>query len=372
MQDTVLNVADLLGLLNQTLEYAYPSVIIEGEVASFKVSKGKYVFFDLKDSEAMVNCFMMAYQLRMPLEDGMKVQVIAQPRITAWGKFSLTIREIRPVGEGSLKRSFELLKQKLQQEGLFDDHRKRRLPEIPERVGVVASIESAGYADFIKIIGERWGGLQLEVADVQVQGLQAPKQLIAALQHFNEQAEPVEVVVIIRGGGSAEDLAVFNDEPLVRAVAASRIPTLVGVGHETDVSLCDFVADIRAATPSNAAQILVPDRLALLQTLEVKKHQLTLRLDKRLHLLRQQVDATTDKLLHKVQQQIVQQQRRVHYAKQVLRQLNPKTVLQRGYSLVRHEQKVITDASSVKVGDELQIELSRAILQVGVQDVHKK
>ena len=231
-----------------------------GEVASFKVNQGKWVFFDIKDASGSVGCFMSLFQLRVPIEDGMKVVIRATPKLTAWGKFSVTVQSIRPSGEGSLKKSFELLKAKLDKEGLFSPDRKRQLPEIPEHVAVISSTSAAGYADFMKILDDRWGGLKVDVAHVQVQGESAPEQMIRAITYFNQCEILPEVLVIIRGGGSADDLSAFNDEPLVRAIAASRIPTLVGVGHEVDVSLADMVADVRAATPSNAAQLLVPDR----------------------------------------------------------------------------------------------------------------
>ena len=151
MEKLQLSVSDFIALTNQTLEYAYPTVVIEGEVASFKINQGKYVFFDLKDSEASVGCFMMAFQLRMPVEDGMKVTIKASPQLTRVGKFSLTVRSIRPSGEGALKKSFELLRAKLAAEGLFASERKRLLPSAPQRIAVVSSTQAAGYADFIKI-----------------------------------------------------------------------------------------------------------------------------------------------------------------------------------------------------------------------------
>lgn len=371
MQDVILSVSDCLAFINQTLEYAYPSVVIEGEVASFKQSRDKYIFFDIKDEQAALSCFMMAYQLRVPLEDGMRVQVVARPGLTAWGKFSLTVREVRPVGQGSIKRSFELLKAKLQAEGLFDASRKRPLPSLPQRVGVVASVESAGYGDFIKIVGERWGGLELEVANVQVQGAGASAQVARALQHFNEQAEPVEVVVIIRGGGSADDLAIFNEEPLVRAVAASRIPTLVGVGHEVDVSLCDLAADVRAATPSNAAQLLVPDRRELVAVLQHGRQRLLQQLERRQSLVRQQVESASDRLIGRMQHRLNEQQRHLVYAQKLLANLNPTAVLQRGYALVRLHGKVLGN-QDLQLGDTLLIETKQAIIQAGVEDVRKK
>lgn len=252
---------EFIATVNQTLEYAYESILLEGEVASFKVNQGKWVFFDLKDDTSSVGCFMTLYQLRMPLEDGMKVIVRGVPKITKWGKFSFTVQAVQPVGEGNLKKSFELLKKKLTAEGLFDPAKKRPLPQNLTKIGVISSTQAAGYADFVKIINARWGGLKITTAHTQVQGLDAPDQIIRALKYFNEHGD-VEVIAILRGGGSADDLAAFNDENLVRAIAASKIPVITGIGHEVDESLADLAADVRASTPSNAAELLSRDRRA--------------------------------------------------------------------------------------------------------------
>lgn len=374
MIEPILSVSDCIALINQTLEYAYPSVVVEGEVASFKVSKDKYVFFDLKDETGVLGCFMMVYQLRTVIEDGMKVRVQAQPRLTDWGKFSLIIRDIQLVGEGSIKRSNELLRAKLQAEGLFDPGRKRLLPVMPECVGVIASIESAGYADFLKVLGGRWGGVTVVAADVQVQGSGAGQQIIAALEHFNASPESVEVVLLIRGGGSAEDLAVFNEEPLVRAIAASRIVTLVGVGHETDTSLCDLAADVRAATPSNAAQLLVPERQAFAEGLAHKERRMKASFELRLKHQNDLVRGATEALLRRIDHLLKTQQQRVDYTMRLLRQLNPKAPLKHGYALVRQRNNRLIpgDARGIHLGSEITIELESAILDAGVVNVRKK
>lgn len=375
MEKTVLSVSDALALVNQTLEYAFPVLVIEGEVSSFKTNQNKYVFFDVKDENASLGCFMTIWQLRMPVEDGMKVRVVAQPKLTQWGKFSLTVREILPVGEGSLKRSFEMLKAKLEKEGLFDPVRKRTLPQLPHKIGLIASVESAGYVDFLTILSARWGGMEIDVAHVQVQGASAPGQIIRAIEHFNGMSEPPEVLVIVRGGGSAEDLAVFNDEPLTRAVAASRVPTLVGIGHEVDTSLVDLVADRRAATPSNAAQLLVPDRRELLGELGQKGEQLTDRLTDRITLIRDEVNDFPTRSIERITYQTELLRRSLTQQKRLLEQLSPKAVMQRGYALIRSEKGELirgVNADKVKKGDLLQIETDRAILKVGVDDVRHK
>lgn len=370
--ELALSVSECVAFINQTLEYAYPSVTVVGEVASFKINQGKFVFFDVKDNQASLSCFMMAWQLRQPLEDGMKVEVVAQPKLTPWGKFSLTVRAVRPVGEGSLKRAFEMLKNKLNAEGLFDPARKRSLPKMPHHVGVISSTQAAGYTDFIKIVNDRWGGMRLEVAHVQVQGASAPLQIAKALAHFNEMAEPPEVIVIIRGGGSADDLAAFNDEPLVRAIAASRVPTLVGVGHEEDISLVDMVADVRAATPSNAAQLLVPDKQEI-----IERHNLLLRRALR-HIVRRYeqqqalVKETHKQMLRAVCQRVKLLRDHYTYLTRMLIQMNPQQVLRRGYSLVRAETGAISRGEKLQIGDTISIEFEKVIVSAGVKNVRKK
>ncbi|HEX4662292.1 MAG TPA: exodeoxyribonuclease VII large subunit [Candidatus Saccharimonadales bacterium] len=375
MEKTVLSVSDALALVNQTLDYAFPVLVIEGEVSSFKVNQGKYVFFDVKDAGASLGCFMTVWQLRMPIEDGMKVRVVATPKLTQWGKFSLTVREVLPVGEGNLKHSFEMLKAKLEKEGLFDPARKRPLPHLPQRIGVIASVESAGYVDFLTILSARWGGIEIDVAHVQVQGAGAPEQIIRAIEYFNGVSQPPEILVIVRGGGSADDLAVFNDEPLTRAVAASRVPTLVGIGHEVDVSLVDLVADRRAATPSNAAELLVPDRRELLATLGQSSQRLGDKLTQRLEATRQLLETFPTRTSERLQGRIDMLRRTTVQHQRLLEQLSPTAVLQRGYALIRSADSVLLRGGAIDtitVGDQLQIETQRAILKVGVQDVRKK
>lgn len=363
MDSPTFGVSDFLASINQTLEYAYPVVAVVGEVASFKVNQGKYVFFDLKDESGSVGCFMTVWQLRTPIEDGMKIVVSANPKLTPWGKFSLTVQSLRPVGEGALKKSFELLKQKLEGEGLFDSARKRTLPSMPRRVAVISSTQAAGYADFIKILDERWGGLDVEVAHTQVQGDGAADQMIRALRYFNEQAELADVLVLIRGGGSADDLAVYNDEQLVREIAASRIPTLVGVGHEVDVSLADMAADVRAATPSNAAQLLVPDRREVVAgswSMVRQMASLSERaIDRYIADGRQRLSAALDVMQRHVQERLGA----LRHMRATLRAYDPGAVLARGYALLRGQ---------VRPGSEVSIETATKLIQAEVIHVNEK
>ena len=335
----VYSVSDFQAVCNQILETAFSGVVVEGEVASFKINQGKFVFFDLKDDQSSVGCFMMKFALRFPLEDGMKVRVRAVPKLTNWGKFSLTVQAVMPVGEGDLKKSFELLKKKLSAEGLFAPEKKRPLPENIVKIGVISSTQAAGYADFCKILNERWGGLELLVAHTQVQGMVAADQIIKALNYFNERGE-VQVIAVIRGGGSADDLAAFNDEALVRAIAASKIPVITGIGHEVDESLCDLAADVVASTPSNAAQMLSRDRKEVLASIYGDINRINnlfnTEVDKRISEVRDDIVRVGQDIVVKIttiENEILAQKR-------ILTQLNPENVLERGYALVRGDIKV--------------------------------
>lgn len=329
------SVSQFLASINQTLEYAYPTVSIEGEVASFKINQSKYVFFDLKDESGTVGCFMTVWQMRTPIEDGMKIVATVNPKVTPWGKFSLTVQSYRPSGEGSLKKSFDLLKAKLDKEGLFSPERKRSLPRIPQKIGVISSTGAAGYADFIKILNERWGGLEVSVAHTQVQGDAAPDQMIRALRYFNTEDKLADVLVMIRGGGSLDDLSAYNDERLVREIAGSRVPVLVGVGHEVDITLADLAADRRAATPSSAAQILVPDRQEMIlslrqsvRTMAVKTEQ---SIDQSVQEIRRALEAAADQAVRAVDSLLDSHRSNT----EKLRAYDPVAVMRRGYSIVR-------------------------------------
>jgi len=363
MDDVLLSVSDFVALTNQTLEYAYPVVSIVGEVAEYRISQGKWVSFKIKDAGAVVNCFAGIYQMRVPLTDGMKVVVTANPKLNPKGYFNLNVRAVKPIGEGSIKKGFELLKAKLEAEGLFAPERKRVLPRVPQSVAVITSTESAAYADFTRILNERWGGLSVEVAHTQVQGDPAPDQIIRAIHYFNGLETVPEVLVIIRGGGSAEDLSTFNDEPLARAIAESRIPTLVGVGHEIDHSLADMVADVRAATPTHAAETLVPDRREIIRSAHTQSNSIG-------HLLVQAIDhysrQTRENLeaaFRRTQERLDDTFERLATLRVAIAQLNPENVLQRGYALLRGD---------VQQGSTIEIETAAQIINAEVKDVRSK
>ena len=335
--EVIYSVSDFIATSNDIFEKSFPSVLIEGEISSFKVNQNKFVFFDLKDEESVLGCFMTVWQLRFPLEDGMKVIAQVKPKLTNWGKFSLTVEKITPKGEGSLKKSLEILKEKLTREGLFDENRKRRIPQDLQKVAVISSTQAAGYADFIKIINERWGGLKIIVAHTQVQGMAASDQIIRAIDFLNSQSELPDVIAIIRGGGSADDLAVFNDEKLVRAVANSRVPIITGIGHEIDQSLCDLAADFAASTPSNVAQILTPNKFDEMRFLRSKILRINDLLLSKIAELKKSNREKNQEIRDRILQNILDQKREIQAKKRILESYNPQNILAKGYALISGE-----------------------------------
>jgi len=367
-QPVELGVSEFVALLNQTLEYAYPNVTIIGELANLRVSKNRWVYFDLKDELSTVKFFGTVYQLPGPLEDGMLLKVKGTPKLHNLYGFSVNVQSIQPAGEGSIRRAADLLKAKLAKEGLFDDSRKRALPYPPQRIGLVTSKQSAAYADFIKIINARWQGVNIELIDVQVQGEPAPAQIAAAIDQFNAQAEPPEVLILIRGGGSAEDLAAFSSEIVTRAVVASRTPTLVAIGHEVDLSLAELAADQRASTPSNAAELLVPDRKGTLEALQAVTGQLEQLGNRQVQMARTGLQQQLTDMEQAIQQVINHRKQMTQATKQLLSALNPEAIMRRGYAIVRSNGKAVRTVNKLAAGGIVDVQLADGGFQATVKE----
>ncbi len=358
LSETIYEVSDFVAVVNQTLDYAYPSVSIRGELANFKISKNKWIYFDLKDDTATIRFFGNVYQLKQPLENGMLLRVHGVPKLHPQYGFSVTIIQIQPEGEGSLRRAADLLRAKLQSEGLFEEKRKRSLAYPPKQLGLIASTESAAYTDFIKVLSARWRGISIECTDVQVQGEPAIEQIVSAIKYFNQKPQLPDVLVLTRGGGSPEDLYAFDTEQVTRAVAASRIPTLVAIGHEKDTTLAELAADKRASTPSNAAELLVPDRKEVINQLEADKSYIVELFKTHIRTHRQKL-LSYDSTLNLQLSMILARSRDqlIAYA-QLLEALNPKAILARGYAIVRLAGKVIIRSKAeINSGDIVSIEL---------------
>ena len=362
--DLSLGVTEFVTLDNQTFDFAYPSLMITGELANLRVSKNKWVYFDLKDNTSSVKFFGTVYMLPGPLEDGMMLKVRGTPRLHNQYGFSVNVQSMQPTGEGTIKRAAELLQAKLHLEGLFDPARKRPLPYPPQRIGLITSGQSAAYADFTKIINARWSGLQITHIDVQVQGEVAPGQIVGAIEQCNALAEPPEVLVLIRGGGSPEDLAAFSSELVTRAVAASRVPTLVAIGHEIDISLAELAADKRASTPSNAAELLVPDRQTVLEQLTTTRQQLGHQAQGLLEHAQVGLRSQAIALQTIVSQKINHERSYVTSGERLLMALNPAAILERGYSVVRQQKRVLRNINDFDSTSSTEITLSNGVITI--------
>ena len=259
-QRRVWTVRDLIGALRTTIEREYADVWVEGEISNFRAADSGHLYFTLKDGDAQLRLVMFRFQarlLRFKPADGMAV--IARGRVTVYetrGELQLSAEYLEPKGAGALQIAFEQLKARLAAEGLFDAARKKPLPALPRTIGVVTSPRGAAIRDILNVLQRRHESIHVLIFPAQVQGVAAAAEVAAGVDYFS-RARNVDVILVARGGGSAEDLAAFNDEALARAIAASRVPVISAIGHETDFTIADFVADLRAPTPSAAAELVV-------------------------------------------------------------------------------------------------------------------
>lgn len=353
----------LVNTINQNFNYNYPLITISGEVANFKINQNKFVFFDIKDNNSTVNCFMMLFAMKMPIQDGMQIIAKVEPKITDWGKFSLTVKEIKPVGEGNIKKSLDIIKDKLAKEGIFDQSRKRLIPRSSNNIAVISSTEAAGYADFIKIINERWGGIKIRVAHTQVQGESASKQIINAVNYFNQVQDLPDLIAIIRGGGSANDLMAFNDELLARTIAGSRVPVITGIGHEIDCTLSDLAADFAGSTPSNVAQIITRDRQDEIIYLNNYINNFSKKIVHILDEKKNEINITINNIHSYIMHNIDNELHNLNNKIRLLDNLNPQKVLSQGYALVR---------GRVEINSIIDIETNSNIIKAEVKDVTTK
>ena len=266
----VYTVSELTLRLKAALEEAFPAVWVEGEISNLRTPGSGHSYFTLKDEGAQLSAVLFrgrGRRVRFDLEDGMQVLVFGGLDVyAARGQYQLVVEMMEPQGLGALQLAFEQLKRKLEAEGLFDEGRKRPLPAFPRVIGVVTSPTGAAIRDILNIIGRRFGDLRILIAPVRVQGDEAPGEIIQALLNLQTVAE-LDVVIVGRGGGSIEDLWAFNDEGVARAIVACCVPVISAVGHETDFTIADFVADLRAPTPSGAAELVVREKLAVVESL---------------------------------------------------------------------------------------------------------
>ncbi|MDD4717557.1 MAG: exodeoxyribonuclease VII large subunit, partial [Eubacteriales bacterium] len=361
------------------------NISVSGEISSLKRYQSGHIYFNLKDNECSVSCVMFRSKAVLSgvlAEDGLKV--IATGRASLYdrdGKFQLYINEIKSDGKGDLYAAFEELKRKLEKEGLFDASKKQKIPYLPRKIGVASSPSGAVIRDIINVLTRRFPGFDLQLIPVKVQGDGAADSIIKALKIFNNRKE-ADVIIIARGGGSMEDLWCFNDERLARAIAASEIPVISAIGHETDFTICDFAADLRAPTPSAAAELAVPNRTDITELLFSSKNSMNLSLTRKLEYskLRLQnilvssiiskpeiiwkerkelISNHTDRITSSVERKLNDFKKRLDLATGALESLNPVKVIRRGYAIVRNNNsgKQMNSIADALVGDKLTIKL---------------
>ena len=394
------SVSSLTAELKATLEAKWTRIYVEAEISGWRLYPSGHAYFTLKDSGAQISAVMFASSLarckvKDALKDGAKVLVYGNVSVYApRGNYQLLVLAAKLVGEGDLMQKYLELKAKLEKEGLFGAARKRKLPFLPRRIGIVTSEAGAVIHDMCTVLTRRFPALEIRLYPCLVQGAEAPRTIIEGIRYFNSNTQTLknsntwipDLLIVARGGGSFEDLFCFNDEALVREVAASTIPTISAVGHETDFTLCDFAADVRAGTPSIAAEIAVPVLSDLTAQLSTLNSQLSTSLRSKEEFFAQRVDQLSDALassltiaqanaerrLARVMPRLApalklhmqRAESRLQKAEAQLKAYSPYGVLERGYSLTTAaDGSVVRDAKGVKKGDRLTTRLANGIVE---------
>lgn len=394
----------LVSEINQLIKNIFDSIpqlgnlCIRGEISNYKLYPSGHHYFTLKDAEGAIRCVMFrgqASRLRFRPENGMKV--LATGRITVFprdGAYQLYCDALAPDGVGDLHVAFEQLKEKLWKEGLFDESHKKPLPEFPREIAVITSSSGAAVHDMIRILRRRYPLAKVKLLPVRVQGAEAPLEIASALRYANRH-RVADVIIVGRGGGSIEDLWAFNDERVARAIYESEIPVISAVGHEPDVTISDFVADVRAATPSHAAEIVVPDCTELLQRLQAQKMQMLRSQSSRLELLRRRLDALAQKrvltdpgaFIQDKQMLLAHLQKDLYHAALAalrtpsnklaslsasLDAMSPLKVLGRGFSLMENSSgEIVRSCADVTTGEQVEVTLTDGKLHCTVDECVK-
>lgn len=370
------------------------AVTVEGEISRLDIKNNRLVFVTIKDNGSALDVFGLSHMIRnaRELSVGMKVHVTGTAGLyKGSGRFRLMASAIQPVGDGALSAAFEQLKKRLEAEGLFDPSHKRPLPQWPKNIGLITALESSAYHDVVKILSARSGGLTIKVLNVNVQGAQALSTLKNALAYCNRHASEFDVIILCRGGGSAEDLAAFNDEELARLVFATKVPLVAAIGHEDNWSLVDYICDVRASTPSNAAELVVRDKQEIAleidnllsywhQKITLRLHELKHRNDQSFLILNsllikpvQSIEALLNRF--ETQSLIIKQVLQTHTNKlmsfaRLLQTLSYENTLKRGFSLTRDSSgNVIKDISQISLQQQVSVKLSTGSFDAQVNNI---
>lgn len=395
MRERIYSVTEITREIRTLLEENLPAVWVEGEISNYLLHSSGHRYFTLKDENAQIKCTLWRSRgdrLQFEPADGMNV--IARGSITVYernGQYQMDVVELIPAGLGKLEFAFQKLKEKLFNEGLFDEEHKKPMPGFPERIGVITSPTGAAIRDIVRIIRHRFPGAKMVLNPVRVQGEGAAEQIAEAIREFNEYKQ-IDVMIVGRGGGSLEDLWAFNEEVLARAIFDSEIPVISAVGHEIDFTISDFVADLRAPTPSAAAQMVVPEASVLLEQMETNLGKLASSLGSLTEQSKQRLAAVQESYGFRRPFDIITQRSQkvdelargladalknhfeiksnaVSLLKEKLRALSPSSVLKRGYSIARKlpDLKTIKDTGILKKEDRVQVRVYKGTFESRVE-----
>lgn len=374
-------VSELTRRIRETLETGFAEAVVQGEISGWTRAASGHTYFTLKDENASLSCVLWRNrQLAHPVRNGMKV--VAAGGITVYpprGAYQLDCRSIIPLGQGELQLAFERLKARLQAEGLFDVERKRPLPLFPNMIGVVTSPKGAALRDILTTLARRMPSVRVVLFPALVQGAGAAGEIALGIERLNARPD-IDLLIVGRGGGSLEDLWAFNEEPVARAIAASRIPVISAVGHEIDFTIADFTADVRAATPTAAAEIAVRNREDVLNVIENARDRLDRSMGRRLQRMHERLNAVmrsrglhrpldllrdreqqTDELMRRADAAIRGRLRatgdQLHRIEASLRALDPAAVLNRGYAIVEREGVPVSDSAALEPEEEVTLRM---------------
>ncbi|MCG8468162.1 MAG: exodeoxyribonuclease VII large subunit [Gemmatimonadetes bacterium] len=372
-RETAISVAALNGATKRLLEDRVPRLWVRGEIASWRRAASGHRYFSLRDDEAQVDCVLFqgdAWRLPADPEDGMEVTVFGQPTLFAQrGRFQLVARSLEAVGEGLWRLAFERLRRSLAADGLLAPERKRPLPRFPRRLGVVTSLHGAALRDVLTVLRRRSPWVDVLVHDCRVQGEGAAFDIRDALERMS-RVEPLDAVILTRGGGSTEDLWCFNEEVAVRAVAACRVPVVCAVGHEIDVTLAELVADVRAPTPSVAAELAAPDIAGLRAGLDRQASSLERGLRRGVDQGRARLRRLRRQLPRRIERTLSDGRRRVGALSGRLDALSPLATLARGYSVATSpDGRLLSGPDAFRVGDPFRLRARGAVVGARVEEV---
>ncbi len=370
----ILTISELTHDLKEVLENIFQDVWVEGEVSNLRSPGSGHSYFSLKDAQSTLRCVLFrhaAVRLKFALADGL--HVVASGRIGVYGRdgqYQLYVDTVQPKGAGALQTAFEQLKARLAQEGLFDEARKKPLPFLPETIGVVTSPTGAVIRDILQVLERRFPRAHVVINPVRVQGEGSAEEIARAVEEFNAWGQP-DVIILARGGGSLEDLWSFNEERLARAIAASGIPVVSAVGHETDYTIADFVADKRAPTPSAAAEMVMPAETELREHIDQLVKHLWRSLVDVVPQQSQHIDDLCEEMRRALQNRFEEKRLEVDGFCRELEALNPLAILRRGYSVTMAEdgRTAIRHTGQLKTGDRLKTRLAKGEFLSRVEEI---